>query len=78
MIIIVNNKNNKRKGKEGLNKGWKERERKDGRSVKGRMDERISAMAPQVLLEQRFGVMGADVLRRNICTRFNICASYEQ
>ena len=60
MIIIVNNKNNKRKGKEGLNKGWKERERKDGRSVKGRMDERISAMAPKVLLEHAFGAMGGD------------------
>jgi len=29
------------------------------------------------LVQQRFGVMGADVLRMNIFAKFELCASYE-
>jgi hypothetical protein len=38
----------------------------------------VAAKAIEDLVQQRFCVMGADVLRRSICARFNICASYEQ
>jgi hypothetical protein len=34
--------------------------------------------ATEGLVQQRFCVMGAVVLRRNICVKFNICASIEQ
>ena len=33
--------------------------------------------SPKVSLEQRFGVMGADILRMNICAKFELCASYQ-
>ena len=29
------------------------------------------------LVQQRFGVMGADVLRMKICTKFELRASYQ-
>ena len=42
------------------------------------MSGKSSPTSAEGSLEQRFCVMGANVLRGNICARFNICASYEQ
>ena len=37
----------------------------------------ISHKATEGLVQQRFGVMGADVLRMKICAKFELCASYQ-